>query len=140
MKTDLYNLLKGKFGINIIKPTHLPHRNLTDEEVQLVLNEKKDRITRYVGVIKYDLDTISIMEHENRDILTQNLYIEPKYKCMYHDNLRKIKRYYQEIETYKEDIKTLEDEIVDIMNSVRKNQPISTKQYGMHFINIRYDE
>jgi len=139
IRMEIIDLLVSKYGIHIVST--LFKQDLTRDEVDIILIEKRNEILHLEKNIKYNLDTILVMEQENNDIIEQNLESESKYKKIFEKNLIKIPNMYQEINIYKQDITKLQMEINEINSRNFNNIPISTSEFGYRFLQSnRIDE
>lgn len=137
---DIYNILRP-YQINIIKKDIT--RSLKQDEINKLIDLKKNDISSIEKTIKYNNDTISIMSKENETILKLNYDKELKYNKIYKDNLQKIP--YLKIQTNKLEIKLKlkKIELDNIINDINSNIQILSNQYNEFIIpenNHRYDE
>jgi hypothetical protein len=142
MKNTIISLLSNsEYAIQIINklPNYFIHRHLNDNEIQIIISDIEKVINASHYNLKYYEDTIKIMEQENKDIETQELFIEPKYMKIFLHNKKTIPIYNDHILVLRNEISNYENNLVNIDNRIQLDDPILTSEFGGEKFLRRYN-
>ncbi len=130
-----------KYEIHIIGPESKPaHRDMTPDEVRIVLDDLSREAKRIEKSIEYHDLTASIVKAENDAIEAQALYSDNKYHDIFEANASMLRSSDRRRLGLIDAHNRVRKDIADIEAKIKANAAVSTDPHGTRFLHARYDE